>query len=170
MRQKKKISAAVILLAAAVVLLSVFGPEQMARYKDRRTLNRITAREDGSGEGYRYILSSNEKLFLLAECLSRQTLPESERSAMTRAESRDTDYEELLGTYAFVVNRQGPSGKEITEEEIFSVCSRELEELAERGVIPAAVKETDPDSYSAVLYSAIDVLEPQNNLSVWKIS
>ena len=32
------------------------------------------------------------------------------------------------------------------------------------------VKEVSEDSYEAVICSAIDVLEPRNNLSVWKLS
>lgn len=35
---------------------------------------------------------------------------------------------------------------------------------------PGEVKEVSEDSYEAVICSAIDVLEPRNNLSVWKIS
>lgn len=162
---------AVPVLAGCVLLLSVLGPEQLASYQDRGTLNRITVEEtEEASEGYRYTLNSNEKLFLLAECLSHQVLPESEQSAMTRTGSSSMDYEGLLGTYAFVVNRQGPSEREITDAEIFKICNRELESLKELGVMPEDVREVEPSSYSAVLYSAIDVLEPQNNMSVWRVS
>lgn len=173
MEQKKNIPMAVPLLAAAVVLLvSVLGPEQMARYKDKSTLNEITVVEsEGVNEGYRYTLNSNEKLYLLSECLNRQVLPESELSAMTKTTSAGgMDYGELMGSYAFVVNRQGPAGKEITQEEIFETCNRELESLKELNILSESVKNVGPESYSAVLYSAIDVLEPQNNMSVWKVS
>lgn len=169
MERKKMIYMAALL--AVVVLLSVLGPEQLARYKDRSTLNRITVEEAESGnEGYRYKLNGNEKLYLLARCLEHQVLPESELSAMTRVEASDVDYEELMGSYAFVVNRQGPSGKEITREEIFGTCDRELASLKEAGVLPDEVRKVEPSAYDAVLYSAIDVLEPQNNLAVWKVS
>lgn len=169
MERKKLIYMAVLL--AVVVLLSVLGPEQLARYKDRATLNQITVEEAESGnEGYRYKLSGNEKLYLLAKCLEHQVLPESELSAMTRVETSDVDYEELMGSYAFVVNRQGPSGKEITQEEVFGTCDRELAFLKEAGVLPDEVRKVEPSAYDAVLYSAIDVLEPQNNLAVWKVS
>ena len=99
-------------------------------------------------------------------------LPESELSAVTRAETGDADmgYEGLMGSYAFVTNRQGPSGKEIADEEIFSICNQELAALKELGILSESVKEVDPSSYSAVLYSAIDVLEPQNNMAVWRVS
>lgn len=169
MKEKKNVQSIVLLLTVLLVAAAVTGPELLARYRDRFFLNRITLEEAADpGTGYRYTMSSNEKLYLLGECLSRQSLPESELSAMTRAE--DVNYEELVGSYAFVVNRQGPSGEEITEEEIFAVCTRELETLKELGILQGTVQEVQGDAYSAVLYSAIDVLDPQNNLAVWKVS
>ena len=36
--------------------------------------------------------------------------------------------------------------------------------------LPEAVREVNASSYLAVLYSAIDVLEPQNNMPVWRVS
>ncbi len=156
-----------------ILLAAVLGPEQIARYKDRSMLNEITKEETGDlSQGYRYTLSSNEKLYLLSECLSRQVLPESEMSAVTRVEKEDGDkgYEGLMGSYAFVTNRQGPTGREIADEEIFSICNQEIETLKELGVLSEEVQEVEPSSYSAVLYSAIDVLEPQNNMAVWRVS
>lgn len=171
MKQNKNRNIAVITLAVVVLLLSVFGPEQIARYKDRSTLNQITVEEsENSSEGYRYTMSSNEKLYLLSQSLEHQIQPESELSAMTRSSASDVDYEELMGSYAFVMNRQGPSGKEITDEEIYDICNRQIEMLKELGVMPESVKEVEASSYQAVLYSAIDVLEPRNNLSVWRVS
>lgn len=171
--QKKAGNLAVIALTVLILLAAVLGPEQIARYKDRSALNEITFEETQNlNQGYRYTLSSNEKLYLLSECLSRQVLPESELSAVTRAEtdSADRGYEGLMGSYAFVTNRQGPSGKEIADEEIFSICNQEIAALKELGILSESVKEVDPSSYSAVLYSAIDVLEPQNNMAVWRVS
>ena len=92
MKQMEKKSLAILALTALVLLVSVLGPEQLARYKDRGILNQIVVDETGSaGEGYRYILSSNEKLYLLSECLNHQVLPESELSAMTRVPAPDVD-------------------------------------------------------------------------------
>lgn len=162
-----------MILAAALLILagSILGPEQLARYKDHGMLNQIVVEETNeSSEGYRYTLNSNEKLYLLSECLNHQVLPESELSAMTRISASDMDYENLIGSYSFVMNRQGPSGREITKEEIYEVCNREIGMLKERGVLPDGVKEIEASAYDAVLYSAIDVLEPQNNMSVWKVS
>lgn len=152
-----------------ILLASVLGPEKLARYKDRSALNQITVEAvDGSSAGYRYTLNSNEKLYLLSECLIHQVLPESELSSKTRASSQDV--EALMGTYAFVVNRQGASGKAVENEDIFEACNQEMSVLKELGILPEDVKEVEPSAYSAVPYSAIDVLEPQKNMSVWKVS
>ncbi len=165
--ERKRMAGSAVLLAV-VVLLSAFGPEWLANYRDRSTLNQITVVEaEGGSEGYRYQLSSNEKLYLLSQCLERQTLPESELSARTRME---TGYEELMGSYAFVINRQEPTEGEITAEEIFASCAREIAAMEELGILPEGIREVEPSAYSADLYSAIDVLEPRNNMAVWKVS
>ncbi len=162
----------IMLIAAGLVLaFALWGPEAISVYWDKTTLNQVTAEAvESSGEGYRYTMSSNEKLYILAKCLNSQSQPGSERSSQLNAASESVNYEELTGTYAFVVNKQGPSEKQITEEDIIRVCNEELRELKEQGILPDAVKEVTADAYTAVLYSAIDVLEPRNNVSVWKVS
>lgn len=172
MRKRSRINIIVLLAAAAMVLVfAVWGPENISKYRDRKTLNQVkTETVESVGEGYRYTLGMNEKLYILGKCLNSQSQPESEISAQTRVESENVNYKGLTGTYAFVVNRQGPSGREITEEEIFDVCNRELSALKEQGVLPDEVKEVTASAYTAVLYSAIDVLEPRNNVPVWKVS
>lgn len=159
-----------LLFAGVVMVLAIWGPEKLAAYKDKYILNQPkTQVMETAGEGYRYSLSRKERLFILAESLNSQTLPESEHNALTRTEVTDLDYE-LSGTYAFVVNHKGPTGKEITEEEIFSVCNQGLAQLKESGILPETVREAEASLYDAVLYSAIDILEPRNNVAVWKLS
>lgn len=155
--------------AIAVMLISVWGPEALAIYMDRNVLNQIRVSEtEAEGAGYRYQLSSREKLFILSRCLNSQIQPESEQSALMREEK--TDYQDLTGSYAFVRNHKGPVGKEITGGEIYDVCSRELLTLKELGILPKKIKEVEKTAYDAALYSAIDVLEPRNNVAVWKVS
>lgn len=160
-----------VLAALMIMAVAVWGPEKLAQYHDNKVLNQITAEtmETGS-EGYRYSLSSNEKLYILSRCLDNQILPESELSAATRVESSSMAYQNLTGSYAFVVNYQGPSDKEITEEEIYERCNEGLKTLCELGILPDALKTVTASSYEAILYSAIDVLEPRNNLAVWKVN
>ncbi len=159
-----------MLVACLIMALAVWGPEKLAQYKDGRILDQITVESMEMGtEGYRYSMSSNEKLYLLSKCLSNQILPESELSAMTRMNSNDMEYQELTGTYAFVVSHKDGTGREITDEEIFAACNQELKTLKELGILPKTIKDTKTSTHSAVLYSAIDVPQPRNNVLVWKV-
>lgn len=169
MTKESKRNLALLAAAVLVMALSVWGPEALAAYMDRGVLNQIKISEtEAEGEGYRYQLSSKEKLFILSQCLNAQNLPESDQSALTK-EIRP-EYQELTGSYAFVRNHKGPVGKEITENEIYGVCSRELLVLKELDILPTEIREVEENFYDASLYSAIDVLEPRNNVAVWKVS
>lgn len=168
---RSKWNVGLILFTILVFAASVWGPEKMSEYNVRNSLNRIEAELiEEENEGYRYTMSNNEKLYILAKCLNSQKLPESELSTMTKVEAMENSYDELTGSYAFVVNRQGPSEKEINKQQIYDICNQQLEALKELGVIPESVKKVKANAYNAVLYSAIDILEPRNNLSVWKVS
>lgn len=169
---KNRIKLVMILVAAALVmLLSVWGPEALARYKDNGILEEIHAEAvQEAGEGYRYQLNADEKLYILSRCLGSQNVPESEQNALTRVESAELDYQDLEGAYAFVVNYKGPSGKEITDEQIYETCNAGLGMLGEAGILPDGIRKVSAASYDATLYSAIDVLEPRNNVAVWKVS
>lgn len=169
---KKSVINYMLLLAAVfVVVLSVWGPEALAAYADKGILNVInTQTTEEEEKGYRYQLTPGEKLYILSQCLNRQNMPESEQNALTRAGEQELEYQELEGAYAFVVNHQGPSGREITDEEIYATCNRMLDALKDHGILPPAIKEVTTGGYDAVLYSAIDVLEPRNNVAVWKVS
>ncbi len=164
----EKLSLFLIPLAAIIVGLAVWGPEALARYRDKSILNQIQAQETHTGtEGYRYSLGANEKVYILSKCLNNQILPESEQNAMTR---NGLDYENLTGIYAFVANKKDASGQDVEESAGIQLANRGLAELKERGILPEGIQEMTEDSYSAVLYSAIDVPDPQNNVLVWKIS
>lgn len=174
-RDKKWMQFLIPVAAALLLVIAIWGPERLADYQDRTTLNHVEMEAvENPSEGYRYSLNSNEKLYILAKCLDNQILPESEGNSLTKAKSADNaagvNYEDLTGTYAFVVNRGDTSEKAISDEEIYEICNRELEELKSLNVIPDTVREVKASAYNAVLYSAIDVLEPRNNLSVWKVS
>ena len=53
---------------------------------------------------------------------------------------------------------------------MFGVVNEGLETLKELGILADSVREAERSAYDAVLYSAIDVLEPRNNVAVWKVS
>lgn len=167
----KKLSLLLLPLAAVIAGLAVWAPEAIAEYRDNNILNQINAQDAETGtEGYRYSLSSNEKLFILSKCLNNQILPESEQSAIAREANVNLDYQELTGTYALVANRKDSSGQEIVESQGIELCDRAVDEMKELGILPESVKSVSERAYTAVMYSAIDVPEPRNNVLVWKIS
>lgn len=167
----KKLSLLLLPLAAAIAGLAIWAPEAIAEYRDNNILNQINAQDAETGtEGYRYSLSSNEKLFILSKCLNNQILPESEQNAMTKKDNVSLDYQELTGTYALVVNRKDSSGQEIVGSQGIELCDRAVDEMKEMGIIPESVKSVSEKAYTAVMYSAIDVPEPRNKVLVWKIS
>ena len=159
-----------IAVAVVFILAALWGPEWIAARRDERLLNSITTEAVEGAEGYRYRMSNNQKLYLLGRCLSSQTLPESELRFLTRVDSEAGNYGEMTGTYAFVENRQQPGEGQIQEEAVYEACNREIQALKEQGILPGEVKEVSEDAYEAVICSAIDVLEPRDNLSVWKLS
>ncbi len=160
----------VVLCVAFLLLVAIWGPEKLTNYLDKNTLNQIIIEPvEAASEGYQYSLNNNEKLFILAECLSNQVIPETELSEKTQVKN-ELNYQELNGTYALVTNYQGPADKEIKESEVFEEFNSQLKMLKQLGILPDSVKETYASSYSADLYSAIDVLEPRNNVTVWKVS
>lgn len=162
---------AAFLAVVMVLVVSVWGPETLAKYKDKSILDEPHIEAVGeAGEGYRYQMNVNEKLYILSRCLESQVLSESGQSALTYyAGNADLGYEVLEGSYAFVRNYRVLSGKEITDEEIYETCSQGLMLLKELEILPAQVRSVDSASYNATLYFAIDVLEPRNNVAVWKL-
>lgn len=167
----RRISLLLIPLAVIVVGMAIVGPEELAEYQDQGILDNINVQEvETDTEDYRYALSSNEKLYILSKCLNSQTLPESEQNAMTREENLNLDYQELAGSYALVVNRKDSKGQEVQESQGISLCDQALGELQELGIFPSSVKRLGERDYTAVMYSAIDVSAPRNNVLVWKIS
>lgn len=125
-KQKEIISAAFLLFAILAVALSVTGPEALAKYKDKDILEEIHAEAvEEAGEGYRYTLNANEKVYILSSCLSSQVLPESEFNALTRADTDNIDYQELEGTYAFVINHRGLREKRSRMKKFMRLAAKE---------------------------------------------
>ena len=160
----QKFSLLLLPLAAIIAGLAVWGPETLAKYRDKGILNQIKAQESETGtEGYRYSLSANEKLYILSKCLNSQVQPESDQNAMTRTDANNLDYQELTGSYAMVVNRKDSNGQEVSAGTGIDLCNQGLNELKELGILPDSVQQLAERAYSAAMYSAIDVPEPRNN-------
>lgn len=162
------------ILAFVVVLLlcfSIWGPEKLSNYRDKYTMNKISVEElENAGEGYRYELTGNEKLYILSMCLKYQELPETEQSKNNRLANENVMYEELAGSYAFIINKKGPTEKEIKEAQVYEVCNEEMDKLKDLDILPDCIKAIEKTAYEVQLYSAIDILDPRNNIPVWKVS
>ena len=154
---KKMLAAfALVLFTCVVMAVSVIGPELLTKYRDKSMLGEIHTRTAAEGgEGYQYTLSPVEKLFILSSSLSAPSA--AGEGTYTR-------------TYSFVMNRMDQPEEELAKEQIYAACNENLAALKNLGVVPESVLDVDPTDYDAVLYSAIDVLEPRNYVGVWKIS
>lgn len=94
--RKDTLTIGFLCFAILVIAASVWGPEALAGYKDKSILNETHLEEiQTAGEGYRYTLNGNERLYILSQCLSSQTLPGSEQNAWTGGGTADVDYQEL---------------------------------------------------------------------------
>ena len=92
--------------ALAVFLFAMWGPEMLAKYRDKTVFYQITTETvENQSQGYRYLLTENEKIYLLSKCLNSQTLPASEQSVRVNEGEEEFAYEEVSGNYAFVRNR-----------------------------------------------------------------
>ncbi len=161
------------LLTAALVLIgcAIIGPERLSGYRDKNILNHIVEESvETDSEGYHYSLNSNEKLYILSNSLNSRELPGTEQSMNLKNGNREKNYTEITGNYAFVINRGSSSEEEVTDEEIFRTCNAQILELKEDGILPQSVKAVTASTHSVDRYSAIEVTEPGNNVSVWKIS
>ncbi|MBO5524783.1 MAG: hypothetical protein J5986_14130, partial [Roseburia sp.] len=60
--------------ALAVFLFAMWGPEMLAKYRDKTVFYQITTETvENQSQGYRYLLTENEKIYLLSKCLNSQT-------------------------------------------------------------------------------------------------
>lgn len=162
---------ACVLVTAVVLTLTIWGPQWLADYRDRQTLDKMVQTDSVAAQSaYRYELNVNECVYLLSKALESQTTAQSGYSMQTDVAANSLNSMELTGTYALVESSQAAAEGELTEDEIYDVCSEQLQELRDCGVLPDDIKEVAAEDYDAVLYSAIDVLEPSNNISVWKLT
>lgn len=66
---------AVFLIVALVIAVSIWGPEALAKYKDKGILDEPHIElVMEAGEGYRYQMNANEKLYILSRCIESQVL------------------------------------------------------------------------------------------------
>lgn len=164
-RMKK---AGLCIVFVLVMALSIWGPELITRYGDQKILNRIeTSPIEEENEGYRYTLEIGEKLYIFSMALKESSFPESEQSAAIR--NNFTQAKSFPENSTYVSSSIGNAQTQIPKKEAIETCNQSLESLKEAGLLPEEVKPLEEETYEATLCSAIDVLEPRNNVAVWQI-
>ena len=84
---------AVFSTVACVIAVSIWELETLAKYKDRGILNQPNIETvEQAGEGYRYQMNANEKLYILSRCLGTQMVSENDLT------NTDLAYEDLEGS------------------------------------------------------------------------
>ena len=156
----------VVIPAIVLIMLVAFGPSVLTGYNDANVLDKVeTDPITGLAEGFRYGLTANERLYILSMALQNQLPPQTEYTASVRGASAEPS-----SSFMYTENRRGPSTGELTYEEALGACSAALKGLRELEVIPDFRFDPEQDAYDVQLYTAVDMSDPQRNISVWQIA
>lgn len=160
--------AAVMILVAAVILLSIFLPTKLSQVFDRSLLD-IVQKEEGnnSPESFRYSLTTPERLYILSMALDNRNILQSDYAASLREKAIRTNREDTAASYAYVENVRGLAQSEMDGASAMRICNSELAAIVKEGL---GIDDFQVmNSCRQTLYSAVDILEPQKNVSVWHI-
>lgn len=160
--------AVVMILAAAVILLSIFLPAKLSQVFDRSLLD-IVQKEEGSNspESFRYSLTTPERLYILSMALDNRNILQSDYAASLREKAIRTNRKDTVVSYAYVENVRGLAQEEMDGLSAMSICNSVLAVIVKDGLGIDDFHVTN--SCRQTLYSAVDILEPQKNVSVWHI-
>ena len=156
------------LIVGAIIAMIFLIPE-ITRHYDSVILGSIILEEKAAEvEGYKYNLSMDEKLYLLSNALNNRILPQSDYFAAIRLQ--DSIFNTQTQSYAFQPVYKDSEYNSNTRLSALNALKAELALLAEQGILPKIDFDPQADLYEAALFSAIDILEPKKNLTVWQIS
>lgn len=165
----------VIPLAAAILAVcSVFAatkliPELLSKHYDNSVIGNIMLEEKDMGvTGYKYILNADEKLYVLSNALNNRILPQSDYFAAVRQQENISNNQTQSYAFQPVYNESKYNSK--TRADALSALNEELDLLSKKGILPVLPSKPKANSYEATLFSAVDILEPQKNVTVWQIS
>ena len=160
--------AAIVTLVTAVIILSIFMPAKLSRIYDSSLLDTIQREEESSfPESFRYSLTTTERLYILSMALNNRNILQSDYAASLREKAIRTNRDDNAASFAYVENKRGPAQGEITAENAMEICYSELSAIISDALGIDGFAATNPCSQT--LYSAVDMLEPQKNVSVWQI-
>lgn len=163
---KKILPYILFILCIATTVVSIYLPKEISDRSDYGILGKIQTQAGlfFSG-GYRYSMTEDEKLYILAKALDNRSFAQSDYAAYVRSESTRRDSDQ---TYTYVANVHGAADNEIGREAVIGAINAQIAELYENNVFASI--EVNENDYNIELYSAIDILDPQSNICVWQIS
>lgn len=156
------------LVVCAIIAVMVLGPAAAAQQLDNAVLGNVILEEkDDAMGGYIYHLNADEKLYVLSNALNNRKLPQSDHFASIRPPNSLSNMQ--TQSYAFQPVYRDSEYNDTTKENALDALKSELDALSEKGILPAFAFEPG-DDYELGLFTAIDVLEPKKNVTVWQIS
>lgn len=157
-----------LLFICAIIATVVLGPEVISRRLDSMALGNVIIEEkDDAMGGYFYNLSADEKLYVLSNALNNRILPQSDYFSSIRLPNSLSNSQ--TQSYAFQPVYKDSEYNSATKAAALNALKNELSALSEKGVLPA-IDFNPGGAYEAGLFTAIDVLEPKKNVTVWQIS
>ena len=157
-----------VLLVTCVIVLSVFMPAKLSQIRYHSILDTVqTEDEAGSPESYRYSLTTPERLYILSMALSNRNILQSDYAASLREKAIRSNGDDSAASFAYVENSRGPAQGEMDAESARASCISELSAILGNGLGIAGFSANNPCGQT--LYSAVDILDPQKNVSVWQI-
>lgn len=156
------------LVVCSVIAVLAFGPGAAAQRLDSAVLNNVILEERGDAvEGYLYHLNADEKLYVLSNALNNRILPQSDHFASIRPTGSLSNMQ--TQSYAFQPVYRESEYNSATQAQALDTLKGELAVLGEKGILPVFAFEPRGE-YELGLFTAIDVLEPKKNVTVWQIS
>jgi len=156
------------LIICVIIAIIVLIPEITKHYDSVILGSIILEEKDVEVEGYKYNMSRDEKLYLLSNALNNRILPQSDYFATIRLQ--DSIYNTQTQSYTFQPIYKDSEYNSNTRLSALNALEAELALLSEKGILPEVDFDPNSDLYEAALFSAIDILEPKKNLTVWQIN
>lgn len=156
------------LFVCIIIAATVLGPAAASRHLNSAVLGKVILEEkDDAMGGYIYHLNANEKLYVLSNALNNRILPQSDYFASIRPSNSLSNIQ--TQSYAFQPVYRESEYNSDTRAAALNALKDELSVLSEKSILPELA--FDPgDAYEIGLFTAIDVLEPKKNVSVWQIT
>jgi len=153
---------------AAVIMLSIFMPAKLSQFYNSSILDTVqTEAEDISPESFRYSLTAPERLYIISMALNNRNILESDYAASLREKAIRTNGDDSAASFAYVENGRGPAQGEMDAQNAMNCCVSELSGIVRDAFGIDGFTVNNPCRQT--LYSAVDMLDPQKNVSVWQI-